>query len=118
MRSPAAPPDWPRVVASLAGRWVLVVGDVMLDEYVAGGARRVCPEAPVPVVEAAARWCTPGGAANAAANAAALGGRPVLGGATGDDAAAPALDRAARAAGIDPSGLVADPSRPTTVKLR
>jgi D-beta-D-heptose 7-phosphate kinase/D-beta-D-heptose 1-phosphate adenosyltransferase len=90
----------------------------MLDEYVSGDARRVCPEAPVPVVEATSRWDTPGGAANAAANAAALGGRPVLGGATGDDAVAAALVRAARDAGIDPSGLVTDPARPTTVKLR
>ena len=73
--------DWEAIVAALTGRRLLVVGDVMLDEYVAGDARRVCPEAPVPVVEAAKRWATPGGAANAAANAAALGGRARLGGA-------------------------------------
>ena len=112
------PTDWAAVVAALAGRRLLVVGDVMLDEYVSGDARRVCPEAPVPVVEAAERWSAPGGAANAAANAAALNGLPVLGGVTGDDPAAAELALAARAAGVDPSGLVADPSRPTTAKLR
>src|SRR5438094_7554077 len=90
----------------------------MLDEYLAGDARRVCPEAPVPVVETARRWSTPGGAANAAANAAALGGRPVLGGVTGDDAAAGELAKTAREAGVDPAGLVSDPARPTTSKLR
>jgi D-beta-D-heptose 7-phosphate kinase/D-beta-D-heptose 1-phosphate adenosyltransferase len=112
------PPDWPRLVAALCGRRLLVVGDVMLDEYLAGDARRVCPEAPVPVVEAARRWSVPGGAANAAANAAALGGRVTLGGATGDDRAAGELAEAVRTAGVDPAGLVADPSRPTTAKLR
>lgn len=110
--------DWEAAVASLAGRRLLVVGDVMLDEYLSGDARRVCPEAPVPVVEVATRWAVPGGAANAAANAAALGGRPVLGGVTGDDAAAEALAGAVRATGVDPDGLVRDPARPTTVKLR
>ena len=113
-----APPDWAVVVAALAGRRLLVIGDVMLDEYVAGDARRVCPEAPVPVVEADRRWAVPGGAANAAANAAALGGRVLLSGATGDDPAAAALARAAEAAGVEPAGLVTDPERPTTTKLR
>ncbi|VTU02533.1 bifunctional protein domain i : RfaE bifunctional protein OS=Herpetosiphon aurantiacus (strain ATCC 23779 / DSM 785) GN=Haur_1029 PE=4 SV=1: PfkB [Gemmataceae bacterium] len=112
------PPDWNAAVAALAGCRLLVVGDVMLDEYLAGDARRVCPEAPVPVVEVATRWVVPGGAANAAGNAAALGSRPVLGGVTGADAAAEHLAWAVRAAGVEPDGLVADPGRPTTVKLR
>jgi D-glycero-beta-D-manno-heptose-7-phosphate kinase len=110
--------DWARLVPSLASCRLLVVGDVMLDEYIAGDARRVCPEAPVPVVEVAERWCVPGGAANAAANAAALGGTVTLGGATGDDPPAAALDRAVRGTGVDPAGLVADATRPTTTKLR
>jgi D-beta-D-heptose 7-phosphate kinase/D-beta-D-heptose 1-phosphate adenosyltransferase len=112
------PPDWHRLVAALAGRRLLVVGDVMLDEYLSGDARRVCPEAPVPVVEAARRWSVPGGAANAAANAAALGGSVTLGGATGDDRTAGELAEAVRAAGVGRAGLVTDPARPTTAKLR
>jgi D-beta-D-heptose 7-phosphate kinase/D-beta-D-heptose 1-phosphate adenosyltransferase len=111
-------PDWSAAVAALGDRRLLVVGDVMLDEYIAGDARRVCPEAPVPVVEAARRWAVPGGAANAAANASALGGWVALGGVTGDDRAAGELVRALRAGGVDPAGLVADPARPTTTKLR
>jgi D-beta-D-heptose 7-phosphate kinase/D-beta-D-heptose 1-phosphate adenosyltransferase len=114
----SALPDWYQVVSALAGRRLLVVGDVMLDEYVSGDARRVCPEAPVPVVEATTRWSVPGGTANAAANAAALGGRVALGGATGDDQAAAELARVVRAAQVDSSGLVADSARPTTTKLR
>jgi rfaE bifunctional protein kinase chain/domain len=110
--------DWPAIVATLSGRRLLVIGDVMLDEYVAGDARRVCPEAPVPVVEASERWSVPGGAANAAANAAALGGRVTLGGATGDDHAAGELARTVRATQVDPVGLVADVTRPTTTKFR
>jgi D-beta-D-heptose 7-phosphate kinase/D-beta-D-heptose 1-phosphate adenosyltransferase len=110
--------DWTNVVSALYGRRLLVVGDVMLDEYVSGDARRICPEAPVPVIESSKRWCVPGGAANAAANAAGLGGRPVLGGVTGDDYAAVELAKAAQRVGIDTSGLVVDLSRPTTSKLR
>jgi D-beta-D-heptose 7-phosphate kinase/D-beta-D-heptose 1-phosphate adenosyltransferase len=115
--APAAP-DWQALISALAGRRLLVVGDVMLDEYVGGDARRVCPEAPVPVVEAQSRWSVPGGAANAAANAAALGGSVTLGGATGGDRAAEELVRAVRASGVDPAGLVPDPARPTTSKFR
>jgi len=111
-------PDWPAIIAALTGRRLLVIGDVMLDEYVAGDARRVCPEAPVPVVEASRRWSVPGGAANAAANAVALGGIVTLGGATGDDLAASELARAVHATGVDPAGLVADSARPTTTKFR
>ena len=110
--------DWHGVIAALNGRRLLVVGDVMLDEYVSGDAHRVCPEAPVPVIEVTRRWSVPGGAANAAANVAALGGRPVLGGVTGDDYAAGELTKATRTAGVDPAGFVTDPSRPTTAKLR
>ncbi len=117
-RPGAVTADWHATIASLTGRRLLVVGDVMLDEYVSGDARRVCPEAPVPVIEASRRWCVPGGAANAAANIAALGGRVALGGVLGDDYASSELNKAVRACEICPSGLVTDPSRPTTSKLR
>ena len=120
MHSPALahPSDWNALVASLVGRRLLVLGDVMLDEYLAGDAHRVCPEAPVPVVEVARRWAVPGGAGNAAANAAALGGRVTLGGVTGDDPAAETLARCVRETGVEPTGLVPDATRPTTVKMR
>jgi D-beta-D-heptose 7-phosphate kinase/D-beta-D-heptose 1-phosphate adenosyltransferase len=97
---------------------VLVLGDVMLDEYVWGQVRRISQEAPVPVVEVVRRSSVPGGAANAAANIAALGGRPILIGVVGTDDAAASLRRLLAASGTDPAGLCPDPDRPTTTKSR
>ena len=96
------------------GFGVLVVGDVMLDEEVRGVSRRLSPEAPVPVVEAGEVRSVPGGAGNVAANVAALGGVPTLLGVVGDDGAGDRL----RARLGEFAGLIADPSRPTTVKTR
>jgi len=95
-----------------------VIGDVMLDEYLSGEVQRICPEAPVPVVELQARSFVPGGAANAAANIAALGGRVFLGGVTGDDLPGCGLRNACLEAGVDASGLISDSQRRTTVKTR
>src|SRR5262249_25874887 len=63
-----------RLLDAFAGKRVLVLGDVILDEYLLGEVKRISPEAPVPVVEIQRRTHVPGGAANAAANVAALGG--------------------------------------------
>jgi len=54
---------------------VLVIGDIILDEYVYGMVERISPEAPVPVVWARRRSFVPGGAANVASNLRALGAR-------------------------------------------
>lgn len=97
---------------------VLVVGDVMLDEYISGSATRISPEAPVPVVAVRRRHTLPGGAANVAANIAALGGRAALAGVTGNDTAAALLRESLQAADIVFDALVADPARPTTTKTR
>lgn len=107
----------PGIVDRLAGKRVLVCGDVMLDEYVWGRVSRISPEAPVPVVEAKGRTTTPGGAANVAMNVAAAGGAAVLFGVVGDDAAAKDLTKAVRAGGVDVR-FVATKSRPTTRKTR
>ena len=64
---------------------VIVVGDVMLDELILGEATRISPEAPVPVVTERSTTLQAGGAANVAANIAALGNNVLLFGATGDD---------------------------------
>jgi rfaE bifunctional protein kinase chain/domain len=97
---------------------VLIVGDVMLDDYLWGSVRRVCPEAPVPIVEARERSCRPGGAGNAACNVAALGGRAYLAGVTGADEAGQRLRTALAEANVDAGGLIACDDRPTTAKLR
>ncbi|MBU6484576.1 MAG: D-glycero-beta-D-manno-heptose-7-phosphate kinase [Betaproteobacteria bacterium] len=96
---------------------VLVVGDVMLDRYWFGDVERISPEAPVPVVRIARSEERPGGAANVARNAAALGARATLLSATGDDEPADALLRMLAADGVSTS-FVRDGALTTTVKLR
>ncbi len=96
---------------------LLVVGDVMLDRYWFGDVERISPEAPVPVVKIARSEERPGGAANVARNAAALGAQATLLSATGDDEPADALLRMLAADGVRTSFL-RDAALTTTVKLR
>jgi D-beta-D-heptose 7-phosphate kinase/D-beta-D-heptose 1-phosphate adenosyltransferase len=111
-------PFLPDLLAAFPGRGVLVVGDVMLDEYIWGEVRRISPEGPVPVVEVRRRSASPGGAANTAANVAALGGRPVLVSVVGQDHAAARLREVLAQNGTDAHGLCADAARATTTKSR
>ena len=97
---------------------VLVVGDVMLDRFIVGRVTRISPEAPVPIVRFESEHARLGGAANVAHNIAALGGRALLVGIVGRDAAAGWLRELLAAAGIDADGLVEDGARPTTEKVR
>ncbi len=103
--------------ARVAKARVLVVGDVMLDRYWFGDVERISPEAPVPVVRIARSEERPGGAANVARNAAALGARATLLSATGDDEPADTLLRMLAADGVSTSFL-RDAALTTTVKLR
>src|SRR5262245_9446101 len=88
------------LVRALATRRLLIVGDVILDEYVAGDSSRISAEAPVPVVHFTQSRSVLGGAANAAANIAALGGRATLLGLIGDDVAGQEIARACEVCGI------------------
>ncbi|HEY5863278.1 MAG TPA: D-glycero-beta-D-manno-heptose-7-phosphate kinase [Casimicrobiaceae bacterium] len=96
---------------------VLVVGDVMLDRYWFGDVERISPEAPVPVVRIARSEERPGGAANVARNAAALGARTTLLSVIGDDEPGDAL---ATLLGLDhvDARFLRDATLKTTVKLR
>ncbi len=105
-------------IPKLAGQRIVVVGDVILDEYVTGRATRMSREAPVPVLEFESRQLIPGGAANPAANIVRLGSTALQVGITGNDPAATQLRQLLQAQGIDSNALVKDPQRPTTVKLR
>jgi rfaE bifunctional protein kinase chain/domain len=96
---------------------VLVVGDVMLDRYWFGDVERISPEAPVPVVKIARSEERPGGAANVARNAAALGAQVSLISVVGDDEPGRALERLMAEEGVKAS-LHRDANLPTTVKLR
>ncbi len=97
---------------------MLVVGDVMLDEFIWGKVARISPEAPVPVVEVTDQSFHLGGAGNVARNIRALGGMATLAGVVGRDAAGERLKEALAAAGIDSLLAVSDTGRPTTVKTR
>jgi rfaE bifunctional protein kinase chain/domain len=96
---------------------VLVVGDVMLDRYWFGDVQRISPEAPVPVVRVERTEERPGGAANVARNAVALGARVSLLSVVGEDEAGTALRALTEAAGVS-AVLHRDASVSTTVKLR
>ena len=101
-----------------AGRTILIIGDVMLDHFVIGRVDRISPEAPVPVVCFDHEEYRLGGAANVANNAAALGAQVELVGVVGADAAAETLRGQLARVGIGGGGLVVDPARCTTRKLR
>jgi rfaE bifunctional protein kinase chain/domain len=100
------------------GRTLLVLGDVMLDEWIIGSASRISPEAPVPVVRFTQRRTAPGGAANVAMNLLKLGAQVRVCGVVGVDEAGEDLRRELEEAGADVSGLVVDAARPTTLKTR
>jgi len=105
------------VLEQLSDRRVVVIGDVMLDEYLLGDVTRISPEAPVPVLEVRAHDWRLGGAANAAANIQVLGGVTTVIGAVGTDEAAARVAERLTQHGIA-SGLVVDPDRPTSKKTR
>ncbi len=97
---------------------VIVVGDVMLDQFIFGHVGRISPEAPVPVVTYNHEQHRAGGAANVALNARGLGAKVELVGVVGEDEAAGKLKDLLRAAEVAPRGLVTDLDRRTTTKVR
>lgn len=101
----------------LSAARLLIVGDVMLDRYWFGDVSRISPEAPVPVVKVERTEDRPGGAANVARNAAALGAQVALLSVVGDDEPGTTLARLIGEVGIS-TGLHVDPAISTTVKLR
>lgn len=97
---------------------ILVVGDLMLDEYLWGAVSRISPEAPVMVVEVQRTTHCLGGAGNVASNVKALGGVPALAGVAGGDTMGDVLVEHAAACGSGPDAILRVPQRPTTVKTR
>ena len=106
------------LIPKLANHRVLVIGDVILDEYLTGKATRMSREAPVPVLEFEDRRLIPGGASNPAANISALGSHALQAGVIGTDDFANQLRNLLTEYGIDISGFITDSARPTTVKTR
>ena len=97
---------------------ILVVGDLMLDEYVGGSIERISPEAPVPIVRAGESEFRLGGAANVARQIAALGAKVTLIGMVGDDAAGETVRRLCHESQISTETILTAPHRQTTRKLR
>lgn len=105
-------------IGRLANRRILVIGDVILDEYITGRVARMSREAPVPVLELESKRYIAGGAANPAANIVSLGARAIQVGVVGEDAGGEQLKQILSEQGIDASGIISCADRPTTVKTR
>jgi rfaE bifunctional protein kinase chain/domain len=105
-------------VARLAQHRVLVVGDLVLDEYVIGRVARISREAPVPILEVTSEESRAGSAASPAANVVALGSCATVVGVLGPDAAGERVQASLRRLGVDCDGLVRWPSAATTTKTR
>ena len=107
-----------RLVASFGRLRLLVVGDVMLDEYLWGDVDRVSPEAPVPVVHVKRESFALGGAGNVVRNVVAMGAECVFCAVIGEDRAGDRVIDLLKDLGVDPSGMVRVGDRPTTRKTR
>lgn len=106
------------ILQGLRDRYVVVLGDVMLDEFVWGDVTRISPEAPVPVVDVLRESVHLGGAANVLANLVALGARGSVVGVVGNDRAGERLRTGVRELGSNDQYLITDETRPSTMKTR
>lgn len=108
------------IIQSMAARKIVVLGDVMLDEFIWGDVTRISPEAPVPVVDIRRESVHLGGAANVVANTVALGAQACVIGVVGNDAAGERLRQRLQAVSSLQSDdyLVVDEGRPSTTKTR
>jgi D-beta-D-heptose 7-phosphate kinase/D-beta-D-heptose 1-phosphate adenosyltransferase len=97
---------------------LLVIGDMMLDQFIWGTANRISPEAPVPVVRIERESVHLGGAGNVVHNLISLGARVVCLGVIGDDEAGRQLAETLEQLGVGATGLIQDSTRPTTLKTR
>ena len=107
-----------QILAGAKKARVLVVGDVMLDQFIWGAVSRISPEAPVPVVEFSGESFMPGGAANVARNLVSLAVPTELFGTIGQDDAAGKLQKILREQNIGCTGLVKTSGRHTSIKTR
>lgn len=97
---------------------ILVVGDLMLDQYVWGTVDRISPEAPVPVVAVKRDDFRLGGAGNVVSNIVALGGKAAVSGVAGHDEKGWLLRKLFQEFQVSDSGIIHEDSRPTSVKTR
>ena len=110
--------DLERFVAELGHPRVLIVGDLILDQYVTGEVTRISPEAPIPILTARRSEERLGGACNVAANLVAMQAEVDIVGVLGNDAAGHKLHELLAEQKVDTGGCVLDPTRPTIQKTR
>jgi len=103
---------------SFANLNVLIIGDVMIDNYVWGKVNRLSPEAPVPIVSVQQKEMRLGGAANVALNIQALGANPILCSVIGADLEGTAFLDLLKKQKLSPKGILKSRQRPTTIKTR
>jgi len=107
-----------KYLRSAKDKTILVVGDLMIDEYISGKVTRISPEAPVPVLEVREEWSLPGGAANVALNIQCLGANAIIAGYVGEDRSGDELIDMLKKADVDVSAIVYSKDVCTTVKTR
>lgn len=107
-----------KIIEQFHNAKVLVIGDLILDEYIWGGVERISPEAPVPVVWANKRTYVPGGAANVASNISSLGAKVYLVGVAGSDKNQEILSLELKKRKMTDRGIFIQPARHTTLKTR
>ena len=106
------------IISDFKNANVLVIGDLILDEFIWGDVSRISPEAPVPVVWVKRESFMPGGASNVANNLKSLGAHTYIAGVIGDDEHGAILKGELEQKGIEVNGVLVDASRPTTLKTR
>jgi rfaE bifunctional protein kinase chain/domain len=106
------------IITSFAKKRILIIGDIMMDEYLSGKVARISPEAPVPVVEIEHETLRFGGAANVALNIKSLGCEALLIGLLGEDRMADSFNELMDNNNLETFGLIKSSYRPTTVKTR
>ena len=97
---------------------IMVIGDLMVDEYIWGSVSRISPEAPVPVVSVTSESLRLGGAGNVVNNIHSLGGKVLVGGVVGNDEMGRKVIHDLRRMGVETKGVIVEPERVTTVKTR
>ena len=107
-----------RCVDRFSDARVVVVGDIIMDEYIWGDVSRISPEAPVPVVNINEETKMLGGAANVLNNIASFGGRPILCGVIGDDPMGEEIVERVKGLGLRTDGMITESKRPTSIKTR
>lgn len=106
------------IIRNFKNQKILVVGDIMLDEYVWGDVNRISPEAPIPILDVKKIEYVPGGVANVAHNIKSLGDEVTLVGVIGPEDKGKILKEILGKKGINTDGIIIDEKRRTTVKTR